>query len=383
MSLSNWLNSGIVQQCGSYDGARWLASYIDPAHGSCECIPDEDNTPSICLQANFNFTIDRDFFVSPDYAGDVPDNLDFSVYLTPFPEYPIMVISWFYFMSSTTAIRKMRAVLVPDANIMAFISAGEVGISELRCMYKGCTGHYTGNQYNNEGSLTAASVVIPSEDVANDSSGTDSSITRLWKTSALPVGPDNVSNASQSTVTYALPVGCYLVQKYTGTRSEYVTYDGVSLEDISGYGQVKITQNDVYSFLDRFNANPSNLAIKWSCNLNWVCLAVDSMNAAQSLLFRVYAGYQCHYTYQSGYSVLETHKSYLDMSAIILASQINSGMTSIYPASVNDFGSVWKRVSAFLSSKKVNTLVNAVGNTLGGGWKAAANVYNALFFSFC
>ena len=58
MSLSNWLNSGIVQQCHTYDGAAWLASYIDPAHGNCQTIPDEDNTPSICLQSNFNITID-------------------------------------------------------------------------------------------------------------------------------------------------------------------------------------------------------------------------------------------------------------------------------------------------------------------------------------
>ena len=383
MSLSNWLNSGILQQCHTYDGGAWLASYIDPAHGNCQTIPDEDNTPSICLQSNFNITIDKDFFVSDDYSGDAPTDLDFTVYLTPFPEYPLLVIGYFYFKSGADPVRKQRGVLIPDQNIMAFISAGDIGVSELRCMYKGCTGHYTGNQYNNEGSMVAASVVIASEDVAQNTSGIENSITKLWKTSGLPVGPDNISNSSQTPVTYALPVGIYMVQKYTGIRSEYVTYDGTTMEDITGYGGVPLTWREIYVYQDRFNPSEASTGINWSCNLNWVCCSIDSMNAAQSLLFRIYAGYQCHYTYSSGYCVLETHKSFLDQNAIILASQINSGMNSIYPAAVNDFGSVWKRVSAFLSSKSVNTLVNAFGDTLGGGWKAAANIYNALFFSFC
>ena len=383
MSLSNWLNSGILQQCHTYDGGAWLASYIDPAHGNCQTIPDEDNTPSICLQSNFNITIDKDFFVSADYTGAVPSNLDFTVYLTPFPEYPFMVVGWFFYMNSNSPTRSQRAVLIPDQNIMAFISAGDIGVSELRCMYKGCTGHYTGNQYNNEGSMVAASVVIASEEVAENTSGAESSIVKLWKTSSLPVGPDNISNSSQTPATYALPLGIYMVQKYTGIRSEYSTYDGTKMEDIQGYADASLTWRDVYSYASRFIATESSLAINWSCNLDWVCCSIDNMNAAQSLLFRIYAGYQCHYTYSSGYCVLETHKSFLDMNAITLASQINSGMRSIYPASVNDFGSVWKRVSAFLSSKNVNTLVNAFGDTLGGGWKAAANIYNALFFSFC
>ena len=174
-----------------------------------------------------------------------------------------------------------------------------------------------------------------------------------------------------------------MVQKYTGIRSEYSTYDGVKMEDFKAYNEGSLSWRDVYTYVNRFSATESSVGINWSCNLNWVCCSIDNMNSAQSLLFRIYAGYQCHYTFTSGYCVLETHKSFLDMNAITLASQINSGMNSIYPASVNDFGSVWKRVSAFLSSKNVNTLVNAFGDTLGGGWKAAANIYNALFFSFC
>lgn len=241
MSLQAYLQTELPGMVDTVDGARWLASYIDPAHGSCQTVPDEDNTPSICLQSNFNFTIDKDFFVSSTYTGDLPGNIDFSVYLTPFPDYPIMVIGWFYYMSASTPTRALKAVYIPDANTLAFVNGRGVGVAELRCMYKGCTMHYTGNQFNNEGSITAASVVIPHEDVATSTSGDTDSISHLWRTSMLPVGPDNISNASQGFSNYALPGGIYMVQQFTGTRSLYVTSDTCALEDITGYGGATIS----------------------------------------------------------------------------------------------------------------------------------------------
>lgn len=381
MALRAYLETNLPGLCDTPDGARWLASYIDPAHGDCQTVPDEDNTPSLCLRSNFNFTIDRDFFVSPDYTGDVPDNLDFSVYLTPFPDFPVMVVGFFFFMSAGSPVRKQKACLMPDANVTAFVNGGN-NVTEIRCMYKGCTMHYTGNQYNNEGSLTAASVVIPSEDVANATTGDSDSIGKLWRTSMLPVGPDNISNASQLFSNYSLPGGIYMVQQYTGTRSLYACADKCTLEDINGYGGAKILPQQRCSYLNRFKTEQDNTAILWSCNLNWVCCAVDSMNSAQSLLFRVYAGWQCHYSYESGYSILETHKSFLDPRAIALASQINAGVPSVYPAAYNDFRKVWSRVYSFLGSKAMKKAVNAVGE-LGGGFATVSSIYNALFFSVC
>ena len=383
MALRAYLETQLPGMCDTPDGARWLASYIDPAHGDCQTVPDEDNTPSLCVRSNFNFTIDKDFFVSPDYSGnDIPDNLDFSVYLTPFPDFPVMVIGYFYFMDSSSPVRKQKACLIPDANVTAFVSSSTGNVSEIRCMYKGCTMHYTGNQYNNEGSLTAAAVVIPSEDVATSTTGASDSISKLWRTSMLPVGPDNISNASQLFSNYSLPGGIYMVQQYTGTRSLYATSDQCTLEDINGYGGVALTPAARCTYLNRFKAAQDNTAIMWSCNLNWVCCAIDSMNSAQSLLFRVYAGWQCHYSYESGYSILETHKSFLDPRAIALASQINAGVPSVYPAAYNDFRRVWSRVYSFLGSKAMKKAVSAVGE-LGGGFATVSSIYNALFFSVC
>lgn len=198
----------------------------------------------------------------------------------------------------------------------------------------------------------------------------------------LPVGPDNISNASQSFANYSLPGGIYMVQQYTGTRSLYACADKCTLEDIRGYSGVSIGPALRCTYLNRFKADQDNTAIQWSCNLNWVCCAVDSMNTAQSLLFRVYAGWQCHYSYESGYSILETHKSFLDPRAIALASQINAGVPSVYPAAYNDFRKVWSRVYNFLGSKAMKKAVSAVGE-LGGGFATVSSIYNALFFSVC
>ena len=377
MSVAAVVNSTVRDSCETVDGARWLASYIDPAHGNCQTVPDEDNNPSICLRSNFNVTIDKDFFVAPNIS-DGPTDLDFSIFLTPWPEYPLMVIGTFYYMSSSNPTKSERCVLIPDANVLAFMSGGaQAGVSEVRAMYKGATMHYTGNQYNNEGSITAASVVIAHEDVANSTSGAAGSISRLWKTGHLPVGPDNISNASQQFSNIALPNGIYLVQQYTGTRSEYAGPLTNTLDPIPAYVGT-INWNSVFDYDNRFSASSVAPVINWGCNLNFVCAAIDSMNAAQSVLLRVYAGWQCHYTYQSGYTVLETHKSYLDMPAITLASQINSGLTSIYPASYNDFRKVWNHVYGFLTSKRAHRVVDAIG-TLGGAWTAGANLYKSIF----
>ena len=382
MSLQAYLSTELPGMVETVDGVRWLASYIDPAHGSCQTVPDEDNTPSICLQSNFNFTIDRDFFVSSDYTGTVPENLDFTVYLTPFPDYPIAVIGWFYFQTSGSPTRAQKLVYVADANILAFLNGRGVGLSEVRAMYKGCTMHYTGNQYNNEGSLTAASVVIPHEDVATSTSGDTDSIAHLWRTSMLPVGPDAISNAAHGFRNFPLSNGIYMVQQYTGTRSLYVGSDNCTLESPTGYGNVEIPYDNMATYDNRFSTEVDRTLIKWSCNLTWVCCAVDSMNATRSLLFRVYGGYQCHYSYESGYAVLETHKSYLDPSAITLASQINAGVPAVYPASFNDFRKVWNSIYSFLGSKKVKAVVNALGD-LGGGFGTAAAIFNQVFLSVC
>ena len=99
-------------------GAAWLASYIDPAHGNCTTIPDEDCIPSIALQTNWSFCINKDFFVEDGYTGDLPSSFTFSIYGTPLPQYPIMVIGYFYCKGTSVHSNSvnLKYVLVPDNN---------------------------------------------------------------------------------------------------------------------------------------------------------------------------------------------------------------------------------------------------------------------------
>ena len=137
------------------------------------------------------------------------------------------------------------------------------------------------------------------------------------------------------------------------------------------------------SYENRFNPTASSAAINWFTNWNWTCAAFENMNVGQSVLLRIYAGWQAHYSFDSGYTILETHKSYLDMSAVIMASKINSMVPSMYPASYNDLRKVWGKIKSVLSSKAIKTAVNAVGSTLGGAWGVASNVYNQIFCIVC
>ena len=77
-----------------------------------------------------------------------------------------------FFLNSDIPICKQKADYIPYTNTTAFISGGKADVPKLRCIYKGCTLHYTGNQYNNEGSMTVAPVVIPYEDVATSTAVT-------------------------------------------------------------------------------------------------------------------------------------------------------------------------------------------------------------------
>lgn len=377
-TLQSWVYREVAPAVETEDGLRWLTSYIDPAHGNCATVPDEDNLPSIALQTIFNFTIDKDFFVQTGYTEDV-SNLDFVVFRTPFPQYPIAVYGTFYYMASAVATRVRKLVLIPDDNLNNFIGASN--ITAIRGMYKGFTATYTGNEYNNEGSIVTSYVVPQTQErVQTSSTGEDGGYTQLAIVgTGLPFSSNDVSNSYLGFQNFRVPDGVYMVQQYNGQRSEYYSFQDTVI-DMTGVSDVS-TNVVVYS--NRFVTTAPSTSIDWFTNWNWTCAAFENMNADQSVLLRIYAGWQAHYSFDSGYTILETHKSYLDMSAVIMASKINSMVPSMYPASYNDLRKVWGKIKSVLSSKAIKTAVDAVGSTLGGAWGIGANLYNAVFCIVC
>lgn len=378
-TLQSWVYREVAPAVETEDGLLWLTSYIDPAHGNCATVPDEDNLPSIALQTNFNFTIDKDFFVQAGYTGDVP-NLDFVVYGTPFPEWPIAVFGTFYYMAGSTETRVRKLVLLKDENLYKFI--GTSNINAIRGMYKGFTATYTGNEYNNEGSIVTSYVVPQTEErIMTGEAGSDEDGWNMLiiNGSGLPLSSADVSNSYLGFQNFRVPDGVYMVQQYNGQRSEYSSYrmTSIDMSPVSG------VSTNVVQYDDRFTTTASGTVINWCCNWNWTCAAFENMNVGQSVLLRIYAGWQCHYSFDSGYSILETHKSYLDMSAIIMASKVNSMVPSMYPASYNDLRKVWGKIKSVLSSKALKNTVGAVGDALGGAWGIGASLYNAIFSIVC
>ena len=376
-TLQSWVYREVAPTVETEDGLRWLTSYIDPAHGNCATVPDEDNLPSIALQTNWNFTIDKDFFVQTGYTEDVP-NLDFVVFGTPLPEYPIAVFGIFYIMTNGQPSRVRRLVLLKDDNLVNF--AGNGKITAIRGMYKGFTATYTGNEYNNEGSIVTSYVVPNMQERVQAASGEDAGWTQLSIDGTdLPLDTNQVSNSYLGFQNFRVPDGVYMVQQYNGQRSDYYSFQDVVFD----FGGVSGVASTVVEYAQRFSTGTNSVAISWYTNWNWTCAAFENMNSDQSVLLRIYAGWQCHYTFDSGFSILETHKSYLDMSAVIMASKINSMVPSMYPASYNDLRKVWGKIKSVLSSKALKTAVDAVGSTLGGAWGIGANLYNAVFCIVC
>lgn len=373
-TLQAWVYREVAPSVETEDGLRWLTSYIDPAHGNCSTVPDEDNLPSIALQTNFNFTIDKDFFVQNGYTGDVP-NLDFVVFGTPFPQYPIAVYGMYYYMAASAATSVYKLVLIPDDNLNNFI--GTSNITAIRGMYKGFTATYTGNEYNNEGSIVTSYVVPETQERVQASSGEgDAGYTQIAvNATGLPLNSNDVSNSYLGFQNFRVPDGVYMVQQYNGQRSQYYSFQDTVM-DMSGLSNISA---NVVAYADRFNSSKPSATIDWFTNWNWTCAAFENMNVDQSVLLRIYAGWQAHYTFDSGFSILETHKSYLDMSAVIMASRINSMVPSMYPASYNDLRKVWGKIKSVLSSKAIKKAVEAAGNIAGGPWSVAAGIYNQVF----
>lgn len=380
-TMENYLQTDVLSSVDTAAGAAWLASYIDPAHGGCDTYPDEDNHPSIAIKSNFTISIDSTFFVSSDYGGTVPSSFSFTVYGTSVPEWPIMVVGLYYWRTpSGIDASGYRGVLIPDSQLYNFAGGTNgtfAGISELRAMYKGFTMTYTGNQYNNEGTIVAAPVTI--SNILSEKSGAAVGNFVMVRTSELPFGSDNISNSNLLFRSLNLWDGGYFVQQITGTRSEYVTRNTIEFDTLDANG-VEVGWSASYtgfcSYANRFREYTTTPpSILFNCNLNWMCASVNNMNAQQSLLLRVYAGYQCHYIYTSGYSVIQNNKSFLDMSALILASQINSRVLSVYPSSFNRFKKVWNYVkgiirtplvrSALRGMSAVNPLFGAVNTLIG------------------
>ena len=370
-SVGAVVNSVAASVCETLDGSRWLSSYIDPAHGNCLTIPDEDNTYSFAIQSKFLASIDSSLFVQPGYPVDkLPSSFNFAVYLTSSPLYPIVVrgTQYIYKSDSGTISTSTREVYlyIEDENV----AGREPFISQIRTMYKGATLTYTGNEYNNQGFVVSAPYCPPVTGFTVAPSTYEGIDLR-----DVPSSVEGITGSNRDYAALTTRDGVYGCQKFIGARSEYVNFDIKSGPYIGESSTATSSAANFRSWKYPFAGNSkSMLTTGGLSNIDWVCIAVNNLQRDQSMLLKWYGGYQCHLNMMSGAVAFQTNKSYLDMGAIMNASKLNAVLPSVYPSSYNAFREIWNKIRGFLKSSGGKNLVNAVSEIAGpfGGFIDAA-----------
>lgn len=356
-----------AQAASTPEGARWLNAYIDPAHGNCDTIPDEDNIYSIAVKSHFTYTLDNTFFAANGLTTG-QGNRSFTVYLTNIPEYPIAVYGYFY---ETETSGSTKLVYIRDPNVYPMMSNN--GINSCRMMYKGCTLRYTGNQYNNQGVLTCCQFA-PSQkwdlQVVPDINTTSQNF--LLNYSVFPLTSSDIASSNKEFYVNRQDDGVYMSNQIMGARSEYVDGSYMRLmggiysheaNTSGGYGSgVTIEENR----FDRLQPDRANYpGFRFSFNATWGVMRFDNIDRNQSILIEHFGGYQCHTKAGSEFTNFQTYKSYLDPNALAVASQLTASLPMIWPASYNDFRQVWRKISRFLGSSSGQSLINTIAGVSG------------------
>lgn len=355
------------QAASTPEGARWLNAYIDPAHGNCDTIPDEDNIYSIAVKSHFTYTLDNTFF-APNGITSGQGNRSFTVYLTNIPEYPIAVYGYFY---ETADNGTAKLVYIRDPNVSPMLSND--GINSCRMMYKGCTLRYTGNQYNNQGVLTCCQFA-PSQkwDLNSVKDNKDKLQNFLINYSVFPLTSSDIASSNKEFYVNRQEDGVYMSNQIMGARSEYV--DGSFRRLMGGiYGHVPNTSGGYGSGVtdedhrfDRLTSDIANYSgFRFSFNATWGVMRFDNIDRNQSILIEHFGGYQCHTNAGSDFTNFQTFKSYLDPNALAVASQLTASLPMIWPASYNDFRQVWSKITRYLGSARGQNLINTIASVSG------------------
>lgn len=367
-SVGAVVNGVAASVCETLDGGRWLSSYIDPAHGNCLTIPDEDNTYSFAIQSKFLASIDASLFVMPGYPVDkLPSSFNFCIYLTSSPLYPVILRGTQYIFKGSGAdlsvSTRVAYIYIQDDNI---VSRGDF-MSQIRTMYKGATITYTGNEYNNQGFVVSAPYCPPVTGFKNGSAFYDGVDLNM-----VPASVEGITGSNRDYAALTTRDGVYGCQKFIGARAEYMDYNANSGPYIGH--ELSANPSDLYSWANPFGVGGARLNCGALCNTDWVCVAVTNLQREQSMLIKWYGGYQCHLKMNSGAVAFQTNKSYLDMGAILNASKLNAVLPSVYPSSYNAFRDIWNKIRGFLKSSGGRNLVNAVSEVAGpfGGFIDAA-----------
>lgn len=369
-TVADVVGSVAAQGSSTEAGARWLNAYIDPAHGNCDTVPDEDNVYSTPLKSHFTYTLDNNFFATAGYNGALPATRSFTVYLTNFPDYPIAVYGTFYSNDWTQG--QNQLVFIKDPNL--FNTLHSSGLNELRFMYKGMTLRYAGNHFNDQGVITSAQISNPTvyQDKTNEY---QSGFFVNWQTNGfrMPVTSSDIAASNKEFYVNRQDVGVYCSNQLMGSRSQYISslLPGYMIGGVVGDDNTvplgRFVRDEQYRF---YSSTPTTPNQYWAgslfgLNTTWTVIRYDNIDINQSILIEHFGGYQCHVSTPSALVNFQSFKSYLDPNALATASQLTASIPCIWPASYNDFKAVWRRIGGFIGSATGQSLVSSIARVSG------------------
>lgn len=384
-------------------GADFIKQYINPCdHGTAKCvgIPDGNTMMTYTIDLKFNKTLDANFFISQDYitsGGTIPPSLNYTIICTPWAHLPYIVVGTFYYTNDThQPLSGKRYVGIFDPNW----NQSDRDFAYGRCVYKGTTLYWIGNEYQRQGIIYATQAPAMRKPWPvhgmDESPKLDTILYNMFDDS------DDITSYSRRYETFTIDQGCYLPQRWNfGTSNAFSTpllaesdkaspYEIQVLNEgaftrfsiITEESRFKVTTDPIY--LSSSSLNVSEKVCELMTGMNCGYISINGADVNNSFSLKSCSGYELIPFIDSEYFGLLQVPPMLDTTALFAVAQMNHGLLYAYPSSYNDFNTMWKNVVSWYNnfrrwykSDAVQTIGTAVG-TFVPGVSTAMNILNKL-----
>ena len=382
-------------------GSDFIKQYINPCdHGTAKCvgIPDGNTMMTYTIDLKFNKTLDANFFISQEYitaGGTVPPSLNYTIICTPWAHVPYVVVGTYYFTDSNkkpTSQKRYVGIVDPNWN------QSDRDFAYGRCVYKGTTLYWIGNEYQRQGIIYATQAPAmrnPKAIGSMSDAKLDSILFNMFDDS------DDITSYSRRYETFTIDQGCYMPQRWNFGTCNYFNTPLLG-DSLNVDYRMQVYNSGVFSTVSictedsRFNATTNPLYLSMSslnlaentCELltsmNCGYISINGADVNNSFSLKSCSGYELIPFMDSEYFGLLQNPPMLDTAAMFAVAQMNAGLLYAYPSSYNDFNTMWKNVVSWYNnfrrwykSDTVQTIGSAIGAVVPGV-STAMNILNKL-----
>lgn len=382
-------------------GQDFIKQYVNPCdHGTDKCvgIPDGNTMMTYTIDLKFNKTLDSSFFISQEYitaGGTIPPSLNYTIICTPWARVPYVIVGTFYYTTSEkkpTSQKRYVGIVDPNWN------QSDRDFAYGRCVYKGTTLYWIGNEYQRQGIIYATQAPAmknPKSIGSMSDAKLDSILFNMFDDS------DDITSYSRRYETFTIDQGCYLPQRWNfGTCNHFSTPllgDALNVDyRMQVYNDGVFSNVSIITEASRFNVSTNPLYLSMSslnlaeniCELltgmNCGYISINGADVNNSFSLKSCSGYELIPFMDSEYFGLLQSPPVFDADAIFAVAQMNAGLLYAYPSSYNDFNTMWNNVVAWYNNFKTwyhSDAVQTIGTAVGAfvpGVATAMNILNKL-----